>query len=160
MAPTHGYGGHHDNGGDAPPEDVPRAPTLPPQSNARCRVASRLERLVRLASVLESGLIQPSEQIARGLGVSRRTLFRDLAELRRIAPMIESLSSQSLVPDGPSLDRIAGALSRDEAIAFIKLGDKVAMELHPSNDPLSKAIVKIAKCLRNELDTAPSTRTS
>ena len=45
---------------------------------------SRISRIIRLLTTLQSGHAYPPDELTQLLGVSRRTVFRDLSELSAI----------------------------------------------------------------------------
>ncbi len=132
-------------------------------------VDDRLQRLLRVVELLQSGRVYNSLQIAESLGVSRRTIFRDLRLLERAGiPVVFDEERQGHVIRSPvllptaefSLDETLSLLvlchelgNSDQGIPFHRAARTAALKLL-SNLPrqLRESTVKSAQSISVRLD--------
>lgn len=75
--------------------------------------ADRLVRVIRLMQFIQDGSTHSRDNLARRLGVSRRTLYRDLHVLKQAGVMLRKLPGRGLVLERRS-DANNGTAARGE----------------------------------------------
>jgi len=83
-------------------------------------VLARLERVLRMVRLLQSGQSYTSSDLAEQFGVGQRTIFRDIRMLRECGIAIDSVPRGGYRLDGDVFQRPAQATARD--IALMALG--------------------------------------
>lgn len=107
---------------------------------------SRIHRLLRLITSLQSGTTKSAAELAQTMGVSRRTLFRDLATLRDAGVPYYHESAKGYRID-PSFFLPPVNLKVTEALGLLLLGKAAANHRdQPFYQPAIDAIQKLA-CL-------------
>ncbi|MBN1343827.1 MAG: WYL domain-containing transcriptional regulator [Phycisphaerae bacterium] len=113
--------------------------------------SARPERLLRLLRLLRGGNASTVDQLANGLGVSRRTVFRDLnlLQLAGVNPQYDPDRGSYRVDQSSALSSLD--LTLDEALAILLVARKfVSEQSFPSFEAASRAARKIGQCLPPE----------
>jgi len=114
--------------------------------------SSRVSRVIRILVILQSGQHQAAADLAKMLGVSRRTVFRDLRDLRKAGvPCYYDKKIRSYTIDAKFF-LPAPALSTPEALGLLLLVHKARSHIHlPFKDMALRAALKIQNNLPSEI---------
>ena len=115
-------------------------------------LVSRHTRLLRVASILDADCTTEPDLIARGIGISRRTLYRDLAVLRKVGIRLEYSRLERRYRLDSLYTRIALALTEPEAEAFLEWAAKQIKGAGENAGPFERAVLKISRILCDELE--------
>lgn len=118
---------------------------------------NRFARLLRLISLFQAGPRYNALQLAQEMGVSRRTIFRDIALLRDLGVAIsfdENADGYFLTP-GP-LQAVTKSLDRDQLKTLLLAGHLSALQLVPETsnsirDATTSLLGGFSPDLRDEL---------
>ncbi len=111
-------------------------------------IECRLERVLHLLGLFETGLRYNAAGLAMELGVSRRTVFRDIQLLRRVGVQVGYSEQRQLYFLESSIPRRGLSLSEHEA-AILLLGARLS-SLHRDENlsrELQDAMNKLLRCL-------------
>ncbi len=113
---------------------------------------SRVSRVIQTLTALQSGQSYKAEDLARMSGTSRRMVFRDLNELRKVGvPCRFDNKTRCYVID-PEFFLPAPNLSEQEALSLFLLVYKARNHIHfPFRDLALRAALKIENNLPNEI---------
>jgi len=114
----------------------------------------RHSRLLRVASLLDGDCHTEPDWIAREIGISRRTLYRDLAVLRQAGVRMSYSREERRYKLDSLHARITLALSAAEAAAFLDWAGKRRDPGRQAITPLDRAISKIARILSADVNPA------
>jgi len=120
------------------------------------KLERRHSRLLRVASLLDADNQTEPDVIAKQIGISRRTLFRDLAILRRSGVHLAYSREERRYRLESLHARVMSALSQPEAAAFLDWVIRRASAVGEKPSPFDKAVEKIARILADELNPAAS----
>lgn len=114
--------------------------------------ASRISRVIQLMTALQSGQFYTVDDLAKMVGMSRRMVFRDLKELRKVGiPYHFDNKAHSYVID-PEYFLPAPNLSAQEALGLLLLVYKARNHIHfPFKDLALRAALKIENNLSKEI---------
>lgn len=111
----------------------------------------RHTRLLRVARMLDDDCTTEPEILARRLGIGRRTLYRDLALLRRAGVRLVYSRDERRYRLDSLYMRLAQGLTRQEVEAFIQWQAQRSAALTQATDLLDEALEKISRILRDQL---------
>ncbi len=116
----------------------------------------RIQRLLRLILLLQSGQARSAEDLMQELQVSRRTLFRDLKVIEEAGiPYEHSRREGYFIHDEFFLPPID--LTMSETMALLVLGKTVAQDRHrPMHSPVLSAIIKLINAIPEPMRLACS----
>ncbi|MBO0705768.1 MAG: HTH domain-containing protein [Candidatus Dormibacteraeota bacterium] len=129
------------------PDAAPR--TRRPSARAGRRWSGRARRLARLLRILAAVIREPGvrpDELARLIGASQRTVFRDLTRLRRLGYAVvfsdgyrlqESLSLEGGDAGGPR--RLADAYAEEIRLVRAEAPDELATRVENEVDALAPA---------------------
>ncbi|MCP3980344.1 MAG: HTH domain-containing protein [bacterium] len=124
-------------------------------ANSGAAIRGRVTRAIRIVGLIQSGQARSVGSLADQLGVSRRTVFRDIRTLRDAGVPIESeLGKGYAVTDGTQVPGLH--LSKDEASALVSLVELAsqtndhAPELKAAITALRRAITQLPADEREE----------
>lgn len=118
---------------------------------------NRFGRLLRLLSLLQAGPRYNALQLAQELGVSRRTIFRDIALLRELGVPIDfHENADGYGVSGGSIRAVTKALDRDQLETLLLAGHLSALQAAPGfaasiRDATANLLGKFSPTLRGEL---------
>lgn len=110
----------------------------------------RHSRLLRVARMLDDDCTTEPEILARRLGIGRRTLYRDLALLRRAGVRLVYCRDERRYRLDSLFMRLATELTKQEAGAFLQWQAQRAASHRESRDPLDQALEKIERILQDQ----------
>jgi predicted DNA-binding transcriptional regulator YafY len=114
--------------------------------------ASRICRVVKMLTTLQSGKPYNAETLAKAMRISRRTIFRDLRDLRKagVAIYFDETSHRYIIETAPLWP--VGNLNSQEILSLLLLVHKAKDHIHlPFNNLALLAAQKIEKELPEEL---------
>jgi predicted DNA-binding transcriptional regulator YafY len=108
---------------------------------------NRTDRLMELLLLLQAKVGQPARDLAQQLGITERTLYRDLAALNEIGvPILHEPGAGYRIMDGFFLPPLV--FSRDEAAALLLGGRMLALQAETRiNADIERAMLKIKATL-------------
>lgn len=118
---------------------------------------NRFGRLLRLLSLLQAGPRYNALQLAQELGVSRRTIFRDIALLRDLGvPINFDENADGYGVSGGSLRAVTKALDREQLEMLLLAGHVSALQMAPAfaasiRDATANLLSRFQPALRDEL---------
>lgn len=123
------------------------APKQKRASMSKGAFVRRHSRLLRVAGMLDADCSTEPDILARQLGIGRRTLYRDLALLRRAGIRLVYCREERRYRLDSLYMRLATELTKKEATAFIKWSAHRARHADDPLQPLERALAKIERIL-------------
>jgi len=111
----------------------------------------RHSRLLRVARMLDDDCTTEPEILARKLGIGRRTLYRDLALLRRAGVRLVYSRDERRYRLDSLFMRLAMELTKHEVTAFLQWQAQRSATLVHSTAPLDQALEKIGRILQDQM---------
>lgn len=112
----------------------------------------RHSRLLRMAELIDADSTTEPDDIARKLGIGRRTLYRDLDLLRRAGIRLVFCREENRYRLDSLYMRLAMGLTQKEAAAFLKWSSRRAKRAQEPPRPFDRALQKISRILSDELN--------
>lgn len=113
---------------------------------------SRVSRVIQTLTALQSGQPYRADDLAKMSGTSRRMVFRDLNELRKIGVPCHFDGKSRCYIIGPEFFLPAPNLNAQEALGLLLLAYKGRNHIHfPFKDLVLRAALKIENNLPNEI---------
>lgn len=111
----------------------------------------RQSRLQRVAVLLDADCSTEPDVLAQELGIGRRTLYRDLALLRRAGVRLAYCREERRYRLNSLYMRLATELTKKEATAFISWASQRVKNAKEPLQPLDRALAKIGRVLVDRL---------
>ena len=112
----------------------------------------RHSRLLRVAGLLDADSTTEPQLLAKQLGIGRRTLYRDLALLRRAGVRLVYCREEQRYRVDSLYMRLSMRLTQKEAEAFVKWSTRRARRISEPARPLNRAMEKISRILFDDLN--------
>jgi predicted DNA-binding transcriptional regulator YafY len=112
----------------------------------------RVSRIIRLLTVLQSGQRYGVDDLAKILGIGRRTVFRDLKDLQRAGVPCRYDKRSRYYAIDPEFFLPAPDLSVQETLGLFLLAHKIRDHIHlPFGDSALRAVLKIENNLPDKM---------